>query len=453
MEKIINGRSVPTREGGFPVLKLNAIRDGHIDPSVTKEGDWSASDAEPYVLRSGDFLLSRGNGTLSLVGRGGLVEETCQAAFPDTMMRIRVNQDLVVPKYFCLVWNGPLVRQEIESSARTTAGIYKINQGILREIPVPLPPLTEQFRIVEFLESNLSRLELSKDILKSASMGCEMMQEASLQEELRRVSVRTLPLFDLLHEKIINGRSVQTRKGGFPVLRLNSIHDYGIDFSISKEGAWSEEEARPFLVRSGDFLLSRGSGTLSLVGRGALVCGDPGLVAFPDTMMRIRVSSEVVDPSYFSLVWNSRYVRRQIESYARTTAGIYKVNQALLKKVEVPVPSLEDQRNIVKRVHDVSNGTSHLKESLAVLRRRAEHLLRALLNTAFTGKLVPQDPSDEPADSLLEQTRAERTSVSTPKRARRVTTKTPVCLPPATDVRAPEDPQPVHAGEQTALEF
>jgi hypothetical protein len=78
---------VKDRTGGFKVLRLTALRFGKIDLREYKEGDWEASEAANHVVRKGDFLLSRGNGSIKLVGRGGVVMENVDIAFPDTLKR------------------------------------------------------------------------------------------------------------------------------------------------------------------------------------------------------------------------------------------------------------------------------------------------------------------------------------------------------------------------------
>src|SRR5690606_16094768 len=96
-------------------------------------------------------------------------------------------------------------------------------------------------------------------------------------------------LDDLVSEPLANGRSVQTREGGFPVLRLTALKNGKIDLSERKDGAWDAAAARPFLVADGDSLVSRGNGSLERVAIGGFV-KDPDPVAFPDTLVRIRIS-------------------------------------------------------------------------------------------------------------------------------------------------------------------
>lgn len=148
---LANGRSVPTRDDGFPVLRLTAMRGELIDLSERKGGDWTEDQARPYLVEGGDVFVARGNGSLSLVGRASRVAdntEHARVAYPDTMIRIRPPRDAVNSAFLTLLWNSPLVRTQVELKARTTAGIYKVSQDDLRDVSLPIPPFEEQCRVV-----------------------------------------------------------------------------------------------------------------------------------------------------------------------------------------------------------------------------------------------------------------------------------------------------------------
>lgn len=228
----------------------------------------------------------------------------------------------------------------------------------------------------------------------------------------------------LVTEGLSNGRSVKGAESGFPVLRLTAFRNGEIDKHECKIGAWTEDDARRFLIREGDILVARGSGSLKLVGIGGLVraLGDP--VAYPDTMIRIRVS-RYVDREFFCFLWNSRIVRRQIEKKARTTAGIFKVNQQDLKTILIPIPPREQQLAISsairRRFASIDHASGRVERQIA----KAETLRQSILKEALCGHLVPQDRSDEPASMLLERIRAERAQLrnsSARKKGAKVTT-------------------------------
>src|SRR6202034_3509303 len=161
-------------------------------------------------------------------------------------------------------------------------------------------------------------------------------------------------------EPLINGRSVQTDGDGFPVLRLTALREGRLALSERKGGRWTAADAEPFLVHRGDFFISRGNGSLSLVGRGALLEEEPDPIAFPDTMIRIRVGEQKIFPEFLRLVWDAQRIRTQIESFARTTAGIYKINQKMVQAILIPVPNLPLQRQLVTEVREVLEGVDRV---------------------------------------------------------------------------------------------
>ena len=184
-EELCNGKSVKDRKGGFPVLRLNALGDGKIDLSIQKEGAWTATEAKNYVVEVGDFLVSRGNGSKHLVGRGGFVSTLngMFVAFPDTMIRIRLLRRFVDFRYFGLCWDSMLVRSQIENTARTTAGLYKINQELIEAYKVPLPTaLEEQQLIVQELESKLSEADQLDQTLAAALQRADALRQAILKK-------------------------------------------------------------------------------------------------------------------------------------------------------------------------------------------------------------------------------------------------------------------------------
>ena len=204
-----------------------------------------------------------------------------------------------------------------------------------------------------------------------------------------------------------NGHSVKDRKGGFKVLRLTAIRNGLIDIRKSKEGDWDEEDAHPYIVQPGDFLLARGNGSINLVGAGGLV-SEKSDVAYPDTMIKLIIDKSIFISKLFALLWNSAYFRKQIEKSVRTTAGIYKINQNHINNFLVPLTPINEQGQIAEEIESRLSICDQLEATIIENLQKAEALRQSILKQAFEGKLVPQDPNDEPAEKLLERIRAER---------------------------------------------
>ncbi|MEU6309812.1 restriction endonuclease subunit S [Streptomyces sp. NPDC047014] len=421
-EPLINGRSVRSFDGGFPVLRLTAIKGGRIDLTESKAGAWTASEAARFCVAEGDFLLSRGNGSIKLVGRGGLVGSILNpVAFPDTMIRVRVDPRLVLPGYLRLLWDSPLVREQIESRARTTAGIYKVNQGILEDIGFSLPPLEEQQRIVEALEVHLSYLDSVVSTLKRSRRRLEGLRKAIfldlVPEDLpagwRHVTVEgagTVELGRARHPDWHDGPEMR------PYLRVANVFEDRIDASDVMEMDFSGVFEK-YRLHNGDVLLNEGQSP-HLVGRPALYRGYPRDVAFTNSLIRFKVNDDVL-PEWALMVFRRHLHAKRFMREVRITTNIAHLSAKRLKRVEFPIPPLEVQKERVARCDELLSGVAAMDRAADRNLLRAGVLRATLFRRAFSGTLLAQNPADEPASALLSRIRAERIAQPRPKRPRR----------------------------------
>ncbi|MDH5914440.1 restriction endonuclease subunit S [Vibrio splendidus] len=227
----------------------------------------------------------------------------------------------------------------------------------------------------------------------------------------------TTSLLNMLLSKPANGKSVRDLIGGFPVLRLTSLKKKYVDLDEAKEGLWTKKEAKPYIIRHGDFLLSRGNGSKRLVGRGALVNDSTQEVAYPDTIVRLSLSKVGLEPELFSYFWNSAVFRTQIENSARTTAGIYKINQAVISDYHYPVISLEEQKLILELLDQKLSISQQTENDIEENLKKAEILRQSILKKAFSGKLVTQDLNDEKVSELLKKIAIEKEEVTRKEKA------------------------------------
>ena len=102
-----------------------------------------------------------------------------------------------------------------------------------------------------------------------------------------------------------------------------------------------------------------------------------------------------------------RTAKEDIERYAPATAQ-KNINLRILSGLAVPLPSLDEQQAIVDEVGRRLSVADEMEKAVEQSLKRAERLRLSILKRAFEGKLVPQDPSDEPASVLLERIRAEK---------------------------------------------
>lgn len=362
-------------------------------------------------------------------------------------------------------------KQLAEENASGTT-FKEISGSRFARLPIPIAPLPEQQRIVEKIDTLFAELDKGEEalrevqkllaryrqsVLKAAVTGAltadwraanpptetgqdllarilqerrNTWQSRSRYKEPVEPEVGNLPelpegwvwasVDQLLRRSLANGRSVPDAEIGYPVLRLTALKNGMIDLVERKIGAWDEEAASGFKVQQHDILVSRGNGSKRLVGLGGIVSAEPDGVAYPDTMIRIAPLLTYVWAPWFIQVWNGPFVRSQIESSAKTTAGIYKINQDDIRGFAVPLPPMAEQQAIAATVQErLSQAAVTLVWAETELKRSAA-LRQSILKDAFSGKLVPQDPSDEPAAKLLERIRAARSDKPKVKRNKAV---------------------------------
>ena len=95
-------------------------------------------------------------------------------------------------------------------------------------------------------------------------------------------------------------------------------------------------------------------------------------------------------------------------SLAATTAGQYNVSLSKLDTLVFPLPPLTEQQYLISEVERCLSIADEVENTITTSLRQAESLRQSILKRAFEGKLVPQDPNDEPASVLLERIKAEK---------------------------------------------
>jgi type I restriction enzyme S subunit len=136
---------------GVPVLRMGNIVDGKINFDDLKYISLSQDEETKFLLTEGDILFNRTN-SAKLVGKTAVYPGGKQAIFASYLIRIVANPKEILPYFISYYINSPIGRQYIEVHRTRAIGQANVNATKLKRMPILVPPLEEQRRIVAYLD-------------------------------------------------------------------------------------------------------------------------------------------------------------------------------------------------------------------------------------------------------------------------------------------------------------
>jgi len=109
---------------------------------------------------------------------------------------------------------------------------------------------------------------------------------------------------------------------------------------------------------------------------------------FPDLFIRVDLPKDRILPEFFVTAWNSSAIRAVIEEKAKTTSGIWKINQGHILSTSIPLPSISVQRRFVAELYALRERVDALKCLQAETATELDALLPSVLSKAFAGDLI-----------------------------------------------------------------
>jgi type I restriction enzyme S subunit len=469
----------PDRPDGIPYVRPTEIQNDIIQVADLRRT--SKKIAEKYhrsSLEASDIILS----IVGTIGKVAVVPpELIGANITQSSARIRLPREFILPRFGAYALRSPLLVNQF-NVARLGTAVPRLNLAHVRDLLLPVAPLGEQHRIVEAIESYLTRLDdavatlervqrnlkrYRASVLKAAVEGRLVPTEAELaraegrdyepasvlldrilaerrrrweEAELAKLKakgktpkddkwkarykdptapdVAGLPALpdgwrwasmDQLAHLVRNGYSKKPALDGeVRILRISAVRPMSVEFADARWLPGSPEDYSRDLVEPGDLLFTRYNGSPALVGVSGLVRSVDRPTVHPDKLIKVRFLASELDLAYLELATNTGASRRFVESRTRTTAGQAGISGGDIKQMPVPLPPHAEQTQIAGEAERLLTLADSAHETLVASALRTTRLRQSILKWAFEGRLVDQDPTDEPASRLLERIRAER---------------------------------------------
>ena len=393
---------------------------GYIDNELFISEDLYKTFKKEFGVPQKNDLLISGVGT---IGVPYVISDEKKFYFKDGNVIWLKNKGVFDASYMYYLYKTVFVDNQIHSmSAGTTVDTYTIINA--KNTIIPLPPLSEQQRIVERIEELFAKLDEAKErlqevvdsfavrkaaILHKAFTG-ELTKQWRLENGVSDESWEEITWGSFI-EKIEAGKNWNAlgrppKNGEFGVVKVSAVTwgEFLEDESktCTEESQWNEEKR----ISVGDFLFSRAN-TIQLVGNCVIVKDVKRKLMLSDKILRFSLSERVYD---FFALWYTRTssYRKQIESVASGNQdGMRNISQNNMKMIIFPLPTLPEQHEIVRLIDDLLARERAAQQVAEQALASIDLMKKSILARAFRGELGTNKASEASALELLRQVLAE----------------------------------------------
>jgi type I restriction enzyme S subunit len=405
---------------GPRVIRLQNIGDGifidrkaHISPEHFQT-------LRAHEVRDGDLLVA---------SLGEVMPRAClaptsigPAIVKADCIRVRLG-DRVDPRWVLYALQRPEARRWAEEH-RHGVGRLRLGLNVIRQIPVPLPPLCEQRRIVDLLEDHLSRLDVADRGMAQTLAKLDALRERAIAHALTAAGVRdradaaleeigtvdgclpSLPvgwswarLGDVAD--VVGGVTKDAKKQGnptfveVPYLRVANVQRGRLQLDDVVTIRVAPAKAKALTLEQGDVLLNEG-GDRDKLARGWVWENQIDRCIHQNHVFRARLQEPRLDPYFLSMTANT-IGGRWAERNGKQSVNLASISLSMIRKMPVIVPAAGDAQRIVAVVREKQTEYDRLAKALAEARSRGEVLRRGLLAAAFSGRLTVATSGLSPA--------------------------------------------------------
>ena len=218
-----------------------------------------------------------------------------------------------------------------------------------------------------------------------------------------------LPLADL--GQISGGLTKNQRRNDLPLkasyLRVANVYSNFLDLSEIKKIGITTDELNKTRLQAGDILFVEGNGSIEQIGRVAVWDDNIADMSHQNHLIRFRVDGSLL-PSFALHFLMSPEGRSLVIAQASSTSGLHTLSISKVESLRVPICSPAEQTEIVRILDERLGAADALEADVNASLEYSGALRQSILKQAFSGKLVPQDPGDEPAAALLDRIKAQR---------------------------------------------
>jgi len=435
----INGRAFKPSDWdkkGRPIIRIQ-----NLTGSTNKINRYSRQIEDKYIIKNGEILISWSATLDAFIYNGE------EAVLNQHIFKVKpyINKKFL---YYLTKFFINEIKQKVHGS-----GMQHITKNKFEETFIPLPPLPEQHRIVAKIEELFTKLDAGVEALKKIKKQIKQYRQAVLKyafegkltEEWRIANAGKLEPASVLLEKIKKERKKQQGKKykellpvdksklpGLPEAwiwtRVGEIYEIVLGQSPPSSTYNSEKIGLPFYQGKAEFgemypspikwcskpkkIAEKGDVLISV----RAPVGPTNICPEKSCIGRGLVAIRPLGGMKSSFIL---YLMRNFEQKlaGKGTGTTFKaITGDRLKEFLIPLPPLLEQQKIVEEIERRFSVADNIEKIVDENLKQAERLRQSILKKAFEGKLVPQDPNDEPASVLLQKIKAEKKKLEEEKK-------------------------------------
>ncbi|NOS93047.1 MAG: hypothetical protein HOP30_14080 [Cyclobacteriaceae bacterium] len=208
-----------------------------------------------------------------------------------------------------------------------------------------------------------------------------------------------------------------------PYLRVANVQDGFLNLNEVKHIKITPDETDKYKLEYGDILYTEG-GDKDKLGRGTMWKNEINNCIHQNHIFRARVISHEINPAYCAMYSRSRYAKNYFFSKAKQTTNLASINMTVLSNLPFPLATKAEQDVIVELIESKTSLIQYLENAIIKSFEQARILKQSILRKAFEGKLVDQDPLDEPVSDLMLRIKSEKALFTINEKTMRKETRT-----------------------------
>jgi type I restriction enzyme S subunit len=333
-------------------------------------------------FENGDVLLARITPCFEN-GKIAVVSEVPNGWGYATTEVYALRSEQLVPTYLAYALRSDQARRALLRAMEGATGRMRVPREALESLKIPVPPVSEQRRIVARLDGVSSVLAVATAALTLASARRVHFLLASQRDILARWPGGVLGDVADVRSGLAKGRRTAGTTRPYPYLRAGNVGKGELLLEEIKEIEATETEAERFALQPGDVLMVEGSGSPGRLGQGGLWQGEVPGCLHQNHVFAARPNEALIDPRYLAWALQGPEARAQFRGMAKTTSGLTTLNKKQVMTVRIPLPPRDQQGAVVAELEAVRDRSDALATTIRETEDQSARLFRSALERSL----------------------------------------------------------------------